>query len=188
MDIGKRLLMEFAENEQREALSEADCSSLCEELLRLYPKWTLKDLASALNKDPSWVTRHHSVSKVLPAVREAFEAGQLKISQVYPISQVSERDQHELLATALGGASKDDLERAVKRIKRPNRNGSARLSRVRCPLMNATVIVSGAAIGLDEAIDAVLAAAKEMKRARDEGLDAKTAQAVWQKRTAKAAH
>ena len=58
---------------------------------------------------------------------------------------------------------------------------------MKCPLPSATVIVTGNAIGLDEAIDAVLVAAKEMKRARDEGLDAKTAQAVWEKRLAKAA-
>ena len=48
------------------------------------------------------------------------------------------------------------------------------------------VVICGDAIGLDESIEAVLAAAKEMKRARDEGLDAKTAQAVWQKRLKKA--
>jgi ParB/RepB/Spo0J family partition protein len=43
----------------------------------------------------------------------------------------------------------------------------------------------GKAIGLDEAIDAVLAAAKEIKRARDEGLDLRMAQAVWEKRLKK---
>jgi hypothetical protein len=152
-----------------------------------YP--SLKDLARALNKDQSWVTRHLAPLSVLPAVRQAFQAGRLNLSQVYPISRVGEREQHELLAAALGGATRDDLERTVKRIKRPKRNGSAvRSNRVKCPLHGATVIVTGKAIGLDEAIDAVLAAAKEMKRARDEGLDARVAQSVWEKRLKKSAN
>ena len=188
IDPGKLWLIQFAENEQRVDLTENECARACEELRRLYPKWTLKDLAKALNKDPSWVTRHLSVFKVIPAVREAFEGRRLKIAQVYPISQVGEREQHELLAAALNGATRNDLEQAVKRVNRPKRNGSAvRLNRLKCPLHGATVIVTGKAIGLDEAIDAVLVAAKEMKRAREEGLDAKTAQAVWQKRLNKAA-
>jgi hypothetical protein len=188
VDSGKRLLMQFAENEQRENFSDFERWKIVEELRQLYPKWMAKEIAGALQKDPTWVTHYSSPSNCIPAVQEAFEAGRLGISDCYAISKVSDRDQHEMLALKLGGATRDALEQAVRRINRPNRNGSAvRLSRIKCPLPNATVIVSGDSIGLDESIDAVLAAAKEMKRARDEGLDARTAQAVWLKRLKKAA-
>jgi ParB family transcriptional regulator, chromosome partitioning protein len=192
MDAGKRLLMQFAENEQRENLSDPQRWKTVEELRRLYPKWLAKDIAEALNKEPSWVTRYLSPSKCLPAVQEAFTAGRLGISDCYAISKVSEREQHELLALKLDGATRDDLEVAAKRMKRPrsrrNRGTIRRCwNRIKCPLPYATVIVSGNAIELDGSIEAALAAAEEMKRARDEGLDAKTAMAAWQKRLKKAA-
>ncbi len=41
------------------------------------------------------------------------------------------------------------------------------------------VTVAGEEISLDEAIDALKEAMKAMQKARDTGLDAKTAQAVW---------
>jgi ParB family transcriptional regulator, chromosome partitioning protein len=186
-EAGKVVVLQAIENEQRQNLTDPERWRMVEELRRLYPKWIAKDISEALHKDPSWVTRYLSPSKCLPAVQEAFAAGRLGISDCYAISKVTEREQHELLALKLGGATRDDLECAVKRINRPRRNGSGCEKRVRCPLATATVIVTGNAIGLDEAIDAVLAAAKEMKRARDEGLDAKTAQAVWEKRLTKAA-
>jgi ParB/RepB/Spo0J family partition protein len=188
IEAGQVLVLQAIENEQRENLSDPERWKMVEELRRLYPKWMAKDISEALHKDPTWVTRYLSPSKCVPAVQEAFAAGRLGISDCYAISKVSEREQHDLLTLKLGGATRDDLERAVKRINQPKGNGSVRAKRVRCPVGNATVIVSGSAIGLDEAIDAVLAAAKEMKRARDEGLDAKTAQAVWQKRISKTAH
>ena len=174
------------ENMLRQDLSEFEKVCVVERLRALCPKLMAKDLAERLHVDPSTITRLMSASKVIPAAREALEAGAISISHIYAMSKVSEQEQHDLLRLALGGAFRDAIESEQR--KRRNGNRSAvRLNRVKCPLPNATVIVSGDAIGLDEAIDAVLSAAKEMKRTRDEGLDAKTAQAVWQKRITKAA-
>lgn len=190
MDAVRVVLMQVAENEQRESLTEFERWQACEELRRLNPKWSAQELGTALNKGASWVTHYLSPSKCIPVVQEAFEAGRLGISDCYAISKALERDQHELLRMKLDeGASRDDLERAVKRINRPTRNGSSvRLSRIKCPLPSGmSVVVSGTGIGLDEGIEALTAAAREMKKARDEGLDAKTAQAVWQKRNERTA-
>ncbi len=179
------LVIQAQENMLREDLSDFDKVCLVERLRALCPKLMAKDLADRLHVDPSTITRLMSASKVIPAAREALEAGAITISHVYPMSKVSEQQQHDLLRLALGGASRDAIETESR--KRRNGSGSAvRLSRIKCPLPTATVIVSADAIGLDESIEAVLAAAKEMKRARDEGLDAKTAQAVWLKRLNKA--
>jgi ParB family transcriptional regulator, chromosome partitioning protein len=184
LDPGKAWLMKWAENAHRVDMTDPEIAAYVKELQPLFPKWTLKDMAEALNKDPSWLTRYLSASKTIPAVQEAFEAGRLGISEVYAISRASEKDQHELLAMKLGGASRDEVVRSVQRRKRPT-NG-VRASRISCPLPSGvTVTVSGAEIGMDESIEALAAAAKEMKKALGEGLDAKTAQAVWRDRARK---
>jgi ParB family transcriptional regulator, chromosome partitioning protein len=180
------LIIQAQENMLRQDLSDFDKVCMVERLRDLRPKLMAKELADSLHVDPSTITRLLSASKVIPAAREALQAGAITISHVYAMSRASEQQQHELLRLALGGASRDALENESRK-RRPGKGSAVRLSRVRCPLPKVTVIVSGEGIGLDESIDAVLAAAKEMKRARDEGLDAKTAQAVWQKRITKAA-
>lgn len=180
------LFIQAQENMLRRDLSDFEKVCAVERLRALCPKLMAKDLADRLHVDPSTITRLMSVSKVIPAAREALEAGAINISHVYAMSKASEQEQHALLRLALGGASREAIE-AEGRKRRNGKGAVVRLSSVRRPLPNATVIVSGQAIGLDEAIEAVVAAAKELKRAREEGLDAKTAQAVWQKRLTKAA-
>jgi hypothetical protein len=55
-----------------------------------------------------------------------------------------------------------------------------RVTRLKVPLPGgATVQVSGAGISLDDAIEATSEALKAMKKAREDGLDSKTAQAVF---------
>ncbi len=185
IEAGRVFILMAVENEQRENLTDPERWRMVEEIRRLYPKWMAKDIAEALHKDPAWITRYQSPSKTIPAVQEAFEAGRLGISEVYAISRSSEKDQHDLLAMKLGGASRDEVVRAVQRRKRPNGNG-ARTSRISCPLPSGvTVMVSGSEIGMDEGIEALAAAAREMKKALNEGLDAKTAQAVWRDRARK---
>jgi ParB family transcriptional regulator, chromosome partitioning protein len=184
IEAGKVLILQAVENEQRENLTDFERWRMVEELRQLYPKWMAKDLAEALHKDSPYITRYQSPSKCIPAVQEAFEAGRLGISSVYNLSRSSEKEQHELLAMKLGGASRDDLVRSVQRRKRPT-NG-VRTGRLSCPLPSGiTVTLSGIEIGMDEGIEALTAAAKEMKKALSEGLDAKTAQAVWRDRARK---
>jgi ParB family transcriptional regulator, chromosome partitioning protein len=179
------VLIQAQENMLRQDLSDFEKVGIVERLRALCPKLMAKELAERLHVSPSSITHFDCGSKVIPAVREALEAGAIGIRTFYECSKVSAVDQHRILAQKLGGATCDAIE--TDRRRRRNGNGTGvRLSRIKCPLPTATVIVSGEAIGLDESIEAVLAAAKEMKRARDEGLDAKTAQAVWQKRLIKA--
>lgn len=181
------LIIQAQENWLREDLAETDRVHVVERLKALCPTLMAKDIAERLHVDPSTITRLMAVSsKVIPAVREAFEAGAITLSHAYELSKVDSRQQHELLAVAVNGGSRDAI--STERRRRRNVSGSAvRLTRVKCPLANATVIVSGDAVGLDEAIEACIAATKAMKAARDEGLDAKTAQAVWEKRLKRSA-
>jgi len=54
-----------------------------------------------------------------------------------------------------------------------------KVSRIKCPLPSgATIQVSGESISLDDAIEAAQEWIKEAKKASEQGLDAKTFQAV----------
>jgi ParB-like chromosome segregation protein Spo0J len=183
MDAGKVSLMQLAENEQREGLTESDRSKAYEELRRLYPKWSLKDLAIAINKDQSWVTRYLSASKVVPPVREAFEAGLLGISEVYAISQASERDQNELLRMKLDhGATRDDLVRSVRKARRKV-GDSVRVSRIVIALPSGTkLVLSGRRLSLAEIIECLSECLDAAKKGLKEKLDARTWQSVMRDR------
>jgi hypothetical protein len=179
------LLIQAQENMLRQDLSDYEKVCIVERLQTLCPKLMAKDIAERLHVDPATISRLMAASRVIPAAREALEFGGITMSHVYAISKVSETEQHELLRLALGGASREAIE--TERRKRRGRNGSAvRLNRIKWPLTSATVIVTGDAIDLDEAIEALTAAAKEMRRARDEGHDARSVQALFQSRSAKA--
>jgi hypothetical protein len=81
---------------------------------------------------------------------------------------------------SLGRGDHRDSRQQAGRRKRAEATPAVRTSRIRCPLVGgATVTVAGADISLDEAIEALKDAIKAMTKARDTGLDAKTAQAVW---------
>jgi len=167
------------------AMHRADLSGwekyeLCYELVQLNPDWQAKELAEHLAIDPSMVTRILSASKTVPEVREALKAGRLGTTDVYAISkEKSDAGQLELLAAKLNGASRDSIEQQAKR----TRIGSARavtLRRIKCPLVSGHVVmVTGADISLDDGIEALGEALKAMRKARDGGLNAATAQAVW---------
>ena len=96
------LIIQAQENLLRENLSDFDKVCLVERLRVLCPKLMAKDLADRLHVDPSTITRLMSASKVIPAAREALEAGAITVSHVYAMSKVSEQQQHDLLRLALG--------------------------------------------------------------------------------------
>src|SRR5438132_7058575 len=134
-----------------------------------------KDLAELLHIDPSMVTRLRSVSKVILSAREALAAGTIGLSTVYAISKCeSPADQERMLVQALSGASRDAIEQAGRK----SRNGgkeAVRVQKVKCILLSGvSVVVSGEGVSLDESIEALGEAIKEMKRARDLGYTAKT--------------
>ena len=173
-------LIQLTENLHRADLSDAEVYRAVQELWALNPTWLKKDLAAHLHKDASMVTRILCVDELVPAAREAFLAGSFGFSKAYTICKTgSEQGQQHMLAALLSGTSRDEGERQV----RQQRNAQApavRVSRIKCPLPSgATVQVSGEGISLDDAIEATQEALKALKKAREDGLDSKTAQAVF---------
>lgn len=178
-------LVQLTENMQREDLSGYEQWLGCSELMFMNPDWQMKDLAAALKKDPSTVTRILSPSKCSREWQQALKEGKVGLSHCYAASKLPEEEQAELLALKLSGASRDAIEQAGRK-KRSGSTSSVKVSRLKVPLAcGTTVQISGAGITLDDAIEATQAAIKEMKRAREDGLDSKTAQAVFRDKSKK---
>lgn len=179
-------LIALTENLQREDLTGYEKWLNSAELLFMNPTWQMKDLAAELQKDPSSMTRILSPSKCIPAWQDALKDGKVGLSDCYAASKLTAEDaQAELLSLKLSGASRDAIEQAGRK-KRNGNTAAVRVSRLKVPLASgATVQVSGPGITLDDAIEAAQAAIKEMKKAREDGLDSKTAQAVWRDKSRK---
>jgi ParB family transcriptional regulator, chromosome partitioning protein len=170
-------LIRAAENLQRKDLTGYQKWLLCADLMRINPGWLMKDLAAHMNLKPSSITRLLSPSNTIVAVQKALEEGKIGISDCYAISKLPENEQAAMLETKFAGASRDSME-AAGRKTRETRSGektAVKAAKVKCPLPNGvTVVVSGNGVSLDESIEALGEAIKEMKRARDLGYTAKT--------------
>lgn len=167
-------LIQLAENLHRADLSAWEKYQSCAEILSGNPTWQLKELAEAIHLDASTVTRIMSAGKCSPAWQAALRDGKVTISDCYAASKLPLGEQDGLLALKLSGASRDDLEREGRK----RRNGQVeapKAAKVNCVLPGGVkVVVSGDGVSLDQAIEALGDAIKEMKRARDMGFTAKT--------------
>ena len=172
-------VIQLTENMHRADLTAIEQVEGVEELARLNPGMTNKDLAGLLSFDPSMMTRLRSASKVIPSVREALAAGKIGLSTVYAISKCeSAADQERMLAQALSGASRDAIEQAGRN-KRTAATSTIRVSRIKAMLSSGVCIVaSGEGLTLDDLIESLGEAQREAKKAREQGLDARTFQAV----------
>lgn len=158
----------------REGLAAADQWCACKQILELNPGWLAKDLAEHLHVDPSMVTRLLSPSKCTQSWQEALREGKAGISDVYAASKLPESEQAELLALKLSGASRDAIEKAGRK-KRLAEVPAAKTNRLKCLLPSGVqIVLSGINVSLDESIDALTEAIREMKRARELGYTAKT--------------
>jgi ParB family transcriptional regulator, chromosome partitioning protein len=140
---------------------------------------TNKQLAEdVLDIDPSLVTRYLSLFECISEVQDAARAGKLGVSDWYGIAKLAQDEQPVLLEMKLGGASRDELERQGRK-RRSGGKPVARASKIKIALTSGvTVTISGDDLSLDDAIEAVNETQKEMRKGRDQGLDAKTLQAV----------
>lgn len=178
MDESQLRIFQLTENVHRADLRDGEKWRACEELLRLNPGWSNKELAAHLKLGESTVTKYLSPSRCVPEVQEAVENGRIGITAAYEISRAPADQQAGLLAMKLSGTSRDGLAQHVRKQK----NQSApqvRVKRIVCPLPSGiSVTVSGAELSLDELIEALAEAQKEARKAREQGLDAKTLAAV----------
>lgn len=169
---------QLTENMLREDLSGYEKWLGCAELMCMNPAWQQKDLAEHLHLSDSMVVKLLSPSKCSGEWQDAIKEGAVGISDCYAASKLPLADQAGLLALKLSGASRDAIETASRKSR--NSNASAvRSSRIKCLLPSGiSIIASGDELSLDDLIESLAEAGKEARRARDQGLDAKTFQAV----------
>lgn len=170
-------LIQLTENMLRADLSGHEKWQGCAELMRLNPQWQLKDLAAHLHLDPSMVTRLLSPSKCIEAAQAALCEGKIGISDCYAISKLPAEEQAGLLAKKLSGASRDAIEQAGR--KQRTTPAAVKVTRIKAVLPSGvSIVASGEGLSLDDLIESLGEAQREAKKAREQGLDAKTFSAV----------
>jgi ParB/RepB/Spo0J family partition protein len=178
-------IFQLTENLHRADLTDGEKWHACEELLRLNPAWSNKDLAAHLKLSEGTVSKYLAAGKAVLEVQQALEAGEIGITAVYEIARAAPNQQAELLALKRGGASRDGLASHVRRQKSDDAP-QVRLKRIACPLASGvSITAAGDDLSLDDLIEALGEAQKEARKARDQGLDAKTFSAVMKDKAKK---
>ena len=145
------------------------------------PESTAEELGKRIGRKPAMMTRILSLRRCGPAVRDAAAAELIGISEWYVLSKCSEEEQQALLAGLLEGRirNRDELARSAKKSRNADLP-SVKLTRVNFMLPSAGVqfVVKGDGLSLDDLCDSLGEAVREVKRARDQGQDIKSFQAV----------
>jgi ParB family chromosome partitioning protein len=168
----------------RQDLSAWEKWTACERLLEHNPTWQAKDLAAHLQVDRSSVTRLLSPSKCITAWQEALKAGTVGISDIYEASKHPESEQSGLLALKLSGASRDQLEKRGRKLRKGEAHG-VKVNRLRIPLgpQGRSVTIAGSNLSLDDAIEILQETLKFARKAQGESLDGKTWVQVMKQKT-----
>lgn len=136
-----------------------------------------KQLAEHFSIDPSEVTLLKSLFDCIPAVQEMAARGELGRSKWYAISKSP--DQEATLELVRSGVTRDELAQRTRKAKASS-TPAVRASKIPIRLPSGvTITVAGQDSSLDDVIEHLAEAAKLAKKARDQGLDAKTAVRVW---------
>jgi ParB family transcriptional regulator, chromosome partitioning protein len=167
-------VLNLTENFIRAELKPIEQVDGVEELARLNPELSNKEIADLLALDPSMVTRLRAVAKC-PTARTALAEGKVSgIADGYIVAKAPEEQKATFLAMKLSGATRDQLEQAGRKA-RATTPPAAKLSRIPVRLPGGVnVVISGNALSLDDVIDHLSEALKSARKARSEGLTAKS--------------
>jgi ParB/RepB/Spo0J family partition protein len=165
----------------RKGLSDYERVQAMKRLAAAHSEWSKKRLAEHLDMDPSMVTKMLPTGELIPAAEDAFKARQIGIGDRYNISLLPIGEQEALLARKLSGASRDVLAHEGRQRRNGDRPAPAvRTAKIKCPLPSGQVVtVAGRDLSLEEAIESLGEALKQMKAALAKGLNARTAERVW---------
>lgn len=179
-------VFQLAENVHRADLSDGEKRHAFEELRRLNPEWSNKDLAQHLKLSEATITKYLAASRCIEEVQAALDAGRIGITTAYEISRVPAEKQGALLRLHEAGASRDGVAEQARRQRKP-KAPQVRAKRIVCPLPSGlSVTVWGRELSLDDLIEALGEAHKEARKAREQGLDARTFGAVMKDKSRKA--
>jgi ParB/RepB/Spo0J family partition protein len=141
---------------------------------------TAKQLAQDLSISDSLVGRYLSVLTLPADLQEQVNTGALDFGKACILAQEPDPARQRALAAVAPGTSRDALA-ALARKGRQSSTPATKVNRVKCALSSGVqVVVSGNGVTLDQSIEALGEALKEMKRARELGYTAKTFTAAMQ--------
>jgi hypothetical protein len=140
-----------------------------------HPGATAKELCHKIDMDAGWMTRLMSLDKCCQRVKEAAGAGQLGLSHWYAISKAATEDAQLMLLESIRAGGKGATRDAIETQRKRNGTGqTVRLPKVRVPLPHgASVVVSGAHIGMMDLCELLSEVLKEARKAAEQ-YDVKT--------------
>jgi ParB/RepB/Spo0J family partition protein len=148
--------------------------------LQMNPDATARDLAIAIDRDPSVVSKILSLGKCRDEVVQAAKAGKVGLTHWHAISQMSPEEQLVALTMKGDGANRDDISRH-RRKQQSDGKPAAKARWLRCsvPGYRASVTIqASSALGLTDFLDILVEVVKLARKAQSEGLDTKTFQSV----------
>ncbi len=137
--------------------------------LRQNPGATAKELAERMKLDAGHLSRVLSLSKCIPVVQEAAEAGRIGVSDWYAMSKVPPQEQHTLLAMKLSGAIKG--REALESTGRKARNGhvpAVRIPKIAIPIGGARLVLSGKDLDMSAVVALLADCLKEARKAAEQ--------------------
>lgn len=149
-------------------------------------RWTNAQLAEELGVSAGLLTKVFGNLDNPEEIQALVDAGTLGMKDGYYLSRVEDVAERLRIARELaaGRVQSEALVRMVRKQKPNEKQQAVRVARrISYPLPSGVhLTVSGERLSIDDLIDTLGEAQREAKKARDQGLDAKTFQAVMQQR------
>lgn len=144
--------------------------------------WSPSELAAALAVSNTEVSRVMAIGKLTDEERQLVREGKISKSAAYALARVGSEQRAALARKAAAGEiTRDELNRHAK--KKPKTNGSV-TKKVSCQLPHATVSVQAKnGLNLPSLIDLLEDLLKECRKAKNQGLDIKTAVSILRDRS-----
>ncbi len=168
--------LQLVENLMREGLEDPEIYLAVKDLVKDEPGLLKKDLMAELGFDPSMATRIFSVDEIIPEAREAFLRGAFGFAKAYALKKASTEEQHQMLAAILSGTSRDEIERQRKKSRNATAT-SAKLSRVKIEMPEATLVITGKELSMADVVELLTETLKEARKAAEQ-YDVKTFQSM----------
>jgi ParB family chromosome partitioning protein len=164
-------LAQLAENVAREGLKATELVDAVEECVALNPAKPGKQLADMIGISPPELSKVRAIAAD-PVARAALADGRLNgISEAYLVAKAEPNEKARLLALRMSGATRDDLTR---RARKPIQQ-EGRITRLAISLPGGiSVTLAGKEMDIEQAIEHLAECLKQARKARDEGLSAKS--------------
>lgn len=176
---GQVVALTLIENLQRQDQTDYQTYLGIKRLVEACPDMQRQEIGKLIGKSSGMVTNYLCPDDLCPEAMEAFKEGKIGITKCYQIKKSD--DQLATLALFLGGETRDGAARKTRKAV-PVAPGDLAKKIKLPPVGKAAVMVAAedkAEISLDEALEAVLDAARQIKAAMAKGISARTAAAYF---------